>query len=149
VRPTMAGRRRSDGRAGAGCLLFYMRPSKAVRAASLHRHVRGMGHGMAACVHGVRQRCRWAGGARSARPGQGAHGVWRKGSGERRRCSTRGPTARGPADQGRPRQACTAAGGAAFVAPAPRHRTRRRTLWHSRGKTFRTSPVPLRFSQDF
>jgi hypothetical protein len=44
------------------------------------------GHDMAACVRGVRRQCRWAGGARSARPVQGAHGAWRKGRGSGRRC---------------------------------------------------------------
>jgi hypothetical protein len=102
VRPTMAGRRRYGGHTGAGCLLFYMRSSKAVRAASLRRHVRGMGTTWrSACVeYGGDADGRAA--ARSARHGQGAHDAWRKGSGEGRRCSAWGSHG---ARTGRPRQA--------------------------------------------
>jgi hypothetical protein len=90
VCPTMAGRRRSGGHAGAGCLLFYMQPSKAVHATSLRRHIRGMGTTWRRawaeyCGDAVGRAAAW-----SARPGQGAHGAWRKGSGEGRRCSARG-----------------------------------------------------------
>jgi hypothetical protein len=148
VRPTMAGRRRSDGHAGAGSLRFYTRPSKAVCAAPLHRHVRCMGTAWwRACAEygsdAIGQAAHSRLGLSKARTVHGTRGV-----GKERRCGARGPAARGPAGQGRPRQECTAAGGAAFVAPASRHRTRRRALWCSRGKTFRTSPVPLRFSQE-
>jgi hypothetical protein len=83
-------------------------------------------------------------GLAKARTTHGARGVGKEGG-----AALGGPTVRGPTDQGRPRQVCTAAGGVSCVVPTSRHRTRRRTLWRSRGKMFRTSLVPLRFSQDF
>jgi hypothetical protein len=83
-------------------------------------------------------------GLAKARTARGARGVGKEGG-----AALGGPTARGPTDQGRPQQACTTAGGASCMAPASRHRTRRRALWHSRGKMFWTRPVPLIFYQDF
>jgi hypothetical protein len=75
---------------GSGVLTVLYGAEQGVRAASLRRHVRGMGTTW-------RHACAEYGGdavgraaARSARPGQGAHDAWRKGCGEGRRCSARG-----------------------------------------------------------
>jgi hypothetical protein len=72
---------------GAYCFICT---SKEVHATSLRRHIRGMGTTWRRawaeyCGDAVGRAAAW-----SARPGQGAHGAWRKGSGEGRRCSARG-----------------------------------------------------------
>jgi hypothetical protein len=84
VGPTMAGRRRSDGHAGARCPLFYMRPSKVVRAASLLRHVRGMGTAWRrACAEydgdAVGRAAHGRLGLAKARTARGARGVGKEG----------------------------------------------------------------------
>jgi hypothetical protein len=84
---------------------------------------------------------RWHGrlGLAMARAVRGARGVGKEGG-----AAPGGPTARGPADQGRPRQACTAGGNG-----STRHSSSTSRALAFQGKMFRTSPVQLRFSQDF
>jgi hypothetical protein len=128
VRPTMEGWWRSGGHAGVGCLLFYMGPSKAFAqrhfvdtSAAWARHGGMRARSTVATLLGGRRHGRL--GLAKAHTTRGARVVGKEGG-----AALGGPTARRPADQGRPRQACTAAGGVACVAPASRHRTRRRAL---------------------
>jgi hypothetical protein len=79
---------------------------RSVNSSTRPRH----GHDMTACVRGVRRRRRWAGGgtvgsAWPRRAARGARGVGKEGG-----AAPGDPTARGPTDQGRPRQACTTGG---------------------------------------
>jgi hypothetical protein len=149
VRPTMVGRRRSDDRTGAGCLLFYMRPSKAVRTAPLHQHVRGMGTAR------LRAYAEYGGDA----VGRAAHGRLGLAKARTARCARGVGKRKAVQRQGVPRRAdrWTKSGLDRRVrrrAGRPSWRPRRDTARVGArsgvpGKTFRTSPVPLRFSQDF
>jgi hypothetical protein len=108
-----------------GRAFLWAARGKAVRTASSCRHVRGMG---------MAWRCAWTeyGGdatgraaAWSARRHLCARGTWRKGRGPGRWFSTGGPTARGQADDSRPRRPGPARGAGARSGACRRATSRR------------------------